>query len=315
MHQNQHILIAIYYRRKMFDLVTVGHFTIDLTCSPKIVTPEPTLGGSPTYVSVAAKKLSAKVSLISKVGEDFAHRHIAWLTAHGIDLSGLKMIKGASTTRFILNYVNWKRQLQLKSQAPPIMPEDIPNSLRARVVHIAPVANEISPNIVDKLRKQTDTLSIDPQGFIREIDVNGNVHLKRWEDQLVLEQIDVYKSSHSEIRMATGLADLKLGMEKIRNYGAKIVIVTEGIKGSKLLFEGKLYDVPACKPKIVRDPTGAGDTFIGAFLVEYLAGKDPLWCACVGSASASFVVEGVGTEVFGEKEDIYLRARKIYGKM
>jgi len=299
----------------MFDLVTAGHFAIDLISSPKITTPKPTLGGPPTYVSVAAKKVDAKVSVISKVGEDFSSRHIAWLNANGVDLSGLKRIKGASTTRFILKYTNCRRQLQLKSRAPPILPEDIPNSLRVKVVHIAPVANEISRNLVDKMRTLTNVLSLDPQGFVREFDANGNMRLKRWHDQQVLEQIDLYKSSSNEIRMVTGLADLQMAMEKIRDYGAKIVVVTKGLKGSKLLFEGKLYDIPACKPKIVRDPTGAGDAFIGAFLAEYVKGKDPVWCACTGSASASFVVEGVGPEVFGEKEEIYARASEIYGKM
>jgi len=299
----------------MFDLVTVSHFAIDLISSPKITTPKPTLGGPPTYVSVAARKLDARVSVISKVGEDFSSRHIAWLNANGVDLSGLKRIKGASTTRFILKYTDWKRQLQLKSRAPPILPEDVPTSLRAKAIHIAPIANEISPNLVDKLRTSTNLLSLDPQGFVREFDAKGNIHLKRWDDQQTLEQIDLYKSSSREIKAVTGLADLRLAMEKIYDYGAKIVIVTRGIKGSKLLFDGKLYDIPACKPKIVRDPTGAGDAFIGAFLAEYVRGKEPVWCACVGSASASFVAEGVGPEVFGEKEETYARASEIYGKI
>jgi len=299
----------------MFDLVTVGHFCVDLITSPKITTPEQTLGGPPTYVSLAARKLDAKVSVVSKVGEDFSDRHIAWLNANGVDLSGLKRIKGASTTRFVLKYTNWKRRLQLKSQAPPILPEDVPSSLQAKAIHMAPVAKELSRNVVDKLRTLTDTLSLDPQGFVREFDARGNAHLRKWEDQKLLEKIDLYKSSSSEIRMVTGLADLGLAMEKIHDYGAKIVIVTRGMKGSKLLFEGKLYDVPACKPKIIRDPTGAGDAFVGAFLAEYVRGKDSLWCACIGSASASFIVEGVGPEVFGEREEIYARASEIYGRM
>jgi len=299
----------------MFDLVTVSHFAIDLISSPKITTPKPTLGGPPTYVSVAARKLDARVSVISKVGEDFSSRHIAWLNANGVDLSGLKRIKGASTTRFLLKYTDWKRQLQLKSRAPSILPEDVPTSLRAKAIHIAPIANEISPNLVDKLRTSTNLLSLDPQGFVREFDAKGNIHLKRWDDQQTLEQIDLYKSSSREIKAVTGLADLRLAMEKIYDYGAKIVIVTRGIKGSKLLFDGKLYDIPACNPKIVRDPTGAGDAFIGAFLAEYVRGKEPVWCACVGSASASFVAEGVGPEVFGEKEETYARASEIYGKI
>jgi 2-dehydro-3-deoxygluconokinase len=316
LHQNQFIYLSFSITNgKMFDLVTAGHFAIDLISSPKITTPKPTLGGAPTYVSVAAKKMDAEVSVISKVGEDFSSRDIAWLNAHGIDLSGLKRIKGASTTRFILKYINWRRQLQLKSKAPPILSEDVPDSLRAKVVHIAPVANEISRNLVDKMRTLTNVLSLDPQGFVREFDANGNVHLKRWHDQQVLEQIDLYKSSLSEIRVVTGLTDLQLAMEKIRDYGARIVIVTIGMKGSKLLFEGKLHDIPACKPKMVRDPTGAGDAFIGAFLAEYVKGNDPVSCACIGSASASFVVEEVGPDVFGEKEEICARANKIYEKV
>lgn len=316
LHQNQFIYLSFSITKgKMFDLVTVGHFAIDLISSPKITTPKPTLGGPPTYVSVAAEKLDAKVSVISKVGEDFSSRHIAWLNINGVDLSGLKRIKGASTTRFILKYTNRRRQLQLKSRAPPILLEDIPNSLRAKVVHIAPVANEISRKLVDKMRTLTNVLSLDPQGFVREFDGNGNVHLKRWHDQQLLEQIDVYKSSLGEIRMVTGLADLQLAMEKIRDYGARMVIVTRGTKGSKLLFEGKLYGIPACKPKIVRDPTGAGDAFIGAFLAEYAKGKDPVSCACIGSSSASFAVEGVGPDMFGEKEEIFARASRIYEKV
>ena len=62
------------------------------------------------------------------------------------------------------------------------------------------------------------------------------------------------------------------------------------------------------------DPTGAGDVFIGAFLTEYISQKDSLWCACVGSAAASLVVEGVGPTFFGEKEEVYRRASLIYEK-
>ena len=299
----------------MFDLVTVSHFAIDLITSPKITKPKQTLGGPPTYVSLAARKLDAKVSVISKVGEDFSDSYIGWLKANGVDLSGLKRVKGASTTRFTLKYSNWKRRLQLKSQAPPILPEDVPSSLQARAIHVAPIANELPRNVVDKLQKLTDTLSLDPQGFVRGFDAKGNVHLRRLGDQKLLEQIDLYKSSSIEIRMVTGLTDLQLAMEKIQDYGAKIVIVTRGMKGSKLLFEGRIYNIPACKPRVIRDPTGAGDAFIGAFIAEYLKGKDPVWCACVGSASASFVVEGLGPGVFGEKKEIYARATETYGKV
>ena len=96
----------------------------------------------------------------------------------------------------------------------------------------------------------------------------------------------------------------------MHDLGPEIVIVTMGAKGSVLSVQGATYDVPACKSKRVVDPTGAGDVFIGGFLTEYIRQKDPFWCACVGSAAASLVVEDVGTTFFGEKEEIYRTSKR-----
>ncbi|NIR86357.1 hypothetical protein GWO13_01840 [Candidatus Bathyarchaeota archaeon] len=298
----------------MFDLVTVGHLAIDQILTPKISTPEPTLGGPPTYVSLSARKLGAKVSMISKVGKDFPDKYVTWLKSNGVDLSGLKKVRDASTTRFLLSYGKGERQLQLKSRAPPISPEDVPSALRAKAVHVAPIANELPRSVIDKLRGLADILSLDPQGFVRRFDRQGNVKLGRWEENRILRQIDIYKSSFSEIKTATGLNDLQLAVQKIHSYGPRIVMVTRGLKGSTLFLDGELYEIPACKPRVVKDFTGAGDAFIGAFLAEYVQGKDAVWCACVGSAASSFVVESLGPTVFGEKKETYKRAAETYEK-
>jgi len=297
----------------MFDLVTVGHFAIDLITSPKIAYPKPTLGGPPTYASLAARKLDAKVSVISKVGEDFPDEYVAWLNANEVNLSGLKQVKRAKTTGFTIKYRGKERRLQLRTLAPPITPRDIPRFLKAKAVHVAPIAGEVIPETIHELRRLTDTLSLDPQGFVRKFNREGNVSPRRWANPQVLGEIDVYKSSTNEIKMVTGLTELRSTMRKIQDYGAKIVMVTRGLRGSTLLYAGNFYDIPACKPRIVQDPTGAGDAFIGAFLAEYVKGKEPRWCACVGSAAASLVTEGVGPTVFGERKEVYARAAKIYG--
>ena len=66
--------------------------------------------------------------------------------------------------------------------------------------------------------------------------------------------------------------------------------------------------------QVLVDPTGAGDVFIGGFLTEYLRQKESIWCACVGSAAASVVVEGLGPTYFGTKDEIYPRAKVLYEK-
>ncbi|MEM0313696.1 MAG: PfkB family carbohydrate kinase, partial [Candidatus Bathyarchaeia archaeon] len=57
---------------------------------------------------------------------------------------------------------------------------------------------------------------------------------------------------------------------------------------------------------------GAGDAFIGGFLAEYLLGSDILWCAYVGSAVASIVIESIGPTFSLSKYEIYQRARTLY---
>jgi len=299
----------------MFDLVTVSNFTIDLIISPQIVNPSPTLGGPPTYVSLVARQLGSKVAVISKVGKDFSKEYILWLKANNIDLSGLKLVKEAWTTRFILKYKNGKRQLQLRNRAPTIFPEDVPNSLNAKIIHISPVTNEVAKETVDRLRTLTDLLSLDPQGFVRKFDNKGKVHLKKWKNLAILEKIDIFKSTSEEMRAVIGLSNLRLAMRKIHELGVKVVLVTKGAKGSALFFEEKFYDIPLYRPKILLDPTGAGDTLIGAFLAEYVKGENPVWCACVGAGAASVKIESIGSTLLGGKEEIYKRAAKIFKKV
>ena len=108
--------------------------------------------------------------------------------------------------------------------------------------------------------------------------------------------------------------NLKPAIKAIHDVGVETVIVTMGAKGSVLSVEGAQYNIAACPSQVLVDPTGAGDVFIGGFLTEYLRQKESLWCACVGSAAASCVVEGLGPTYFGKKEEIYRRANSLYEK-
>jgi sugar/nucleoside kinase (ribokinase family) len=297
----------------MFDMVTIGHFAIDFIKPPGRHLTKHMLGGPPTYISIAAGKLGAKVSVISKVGEDFPPEHIRWLNKHAVDLSGLKKIEGASTTSFVLDYRGeGERTLILKNRAPQIEAGDIPCSFEAKVVHIAPVANEISREALLRLQGLTSVVSLDPQGFLRRFDKNGVMYLREMENPEILGKVDVFKASQGEIEAVTGKSDLAQAIRKVCEHGVKTVIVTRGAEGALLYFKDKLYRVPAAKPRVAVDTTGSGDVFMGAFLAEYTQGKDPLWCASVGSASASFVVEKLGPRGFGSEKEVYERAAKVY---
>ncbi|MBS7647478.1 MAG: carbohydrate kinase family protein [Candidatus Bathyarchaeia archaeon] len=299
-----------------FDITIVGHLCIDSISLPNKQSPYTILGGSAAYTSLSAKRLGANVSIISKVGGDFPKAYLWWLSQEGIDLTGVLRIEGEKTTRFELKYDSSmsNRTLRLLSKAPVIKVEDLPNLLDTKVAHIAPIADEIPYDVTEKMKKSTEVLSIDPQGLVRAFDENGTVVSKPLEDKRVLELVNIYKSSKEEIEAITGMADLRAAIRSIHDFGVETVIVTMGIKGAAISIDGTVYEIPVYTPDKIVDPTGAGDAFIGGFLAEYVQGKEVLWCACVGSAAASAVVEGVGPTLIGSGSQIRQRAELLYEK-
>lgn len=304
------------FKFESFDIVSVGHFSIDSISLPGRRLPYIILGGSVAYVSLAAKRLGANVSIISKVGGDFPQAYLWWLSQEGIDTSKVNKVQQEKTTKFELKYSDdmLNRTLRLTSKAPPIDIEDLPNSLEAKAVHLAPIANEISYEVAEKLAEYADVVSLDPQGLVRVFDEDGLATNGPLKDKHILELVDIFKSSRGEIEAVTGMADLQQAIKAVHDFGVETVIVTLGVKGAILSIGGAIYEIPAYTPNKLVDPTGAGDAFIGVFLAEYTRGKEALWCACAGAAVASTVVEGVGPTFFGDKEEIYRRANALYEK-
>jgi sugar/nucleoside kinase (ribokinase family) len=300
----------------LFDIVTVGHFAIDFIKIPARVGTKPTLGGPPTYVSLAAKKLGANVSVISKVGRDFPDRYIQFLESRGVNLSSLKKDKDVLTTSFLLNYdLSGERELVLKNRAPSIDADDIPDDLNSKAVHIAPIANEIPHKTLLKLQASDSVVSLDPQGFVRKFKEDGKMYLEQPENSYFLKGVNVFKASYSEAKAIIGQSDPNKIVKNLHEKGIKIILITKGVEPTLLFAEDKMYLVPSAKPKVTVDTTGAGDVYIGAFLTAFVRGEEPLWCACVGSAAASFVVEKYGPSGFGSEKKVHMRAAQVYNEV
>ena len=298
------------------DVAVAGHFSVDTLVLPTRKSPFVILGGSVAYTSLAAKRLDAQVSVISRAGGSFPQAYLWWLEQEGIDISAVKRYPEEPTTSFELTYTKdfVQRTLQLKSKGQPLALEDLPKGFRAKAVHLAPIANEISYEAAEQLKQCADIISLDPQGLLRSFDEQGNVSRNAPVDNRIFSLINIYKSSQNEIYALTGETELKAAIKAIHDVGVETVIITSGAKGSVLSVEGTQYTIAACPSQVLVDPTGAGDVFIGAFLTEYLRQKESLWCAAVGSAASSMIVEAIGPTYCGKKEEIYQRATVLYEK-
>ncbi len=298
------------------DLIVVGHFSIDTLNLPSRTSPFNVLGGAAAYTSFTARRLETSVSVISKVGGNFPQAYLWWVEQEGINISAVTRINDDPSTGFELTYSKdlSDRVLKLKSKGTPLTLQDLPKDFHARAIHLAPIANELSYEVIEELKKHADTIALDPQGLIRTFDEEGNVAENALVDNQIFSLINIYKSSQNEIVALTGETELKHAIKAIHDVGVETVIVTMGAKGSVLSVEGAQYNIGICPSEVLVDPTGAGDVFIGGFLTEYLHGKESLWCAAVGSAAASCVVEGLGPTYFGKKDLIYQRAQEMFTK-
>jgi sugar/nucleoside kinase (ribokinase family) len=88
----------------VFDIISVGHFTVDSILLPDRKNPFIVLGGSAAYVSLTARHLNARVAVVSKVGNDFPEAYRWWLGQEGIDLLNVAKDDNSQTTRFELKY-------------------------------------------------------------------------------------------------------------------------------------------------------------------------------------------------------------------
>jgi len=299
----------------MFDIATVGHFSIDFIVLPGETRPKRRLGGPPVYTSLSAKMLGATVSVVSKVGWDFPKRYLEWLRRRGIDLLGLKVDHHSQSTSFqIKYYLSGERDMILRSKGPPIYLEDL-QGVEAKALHISPIANEVSIDSVRKMVGKDSLISLDPQGLLRHFDSCGRVTLHKLDDLSFLSSVGILKASENELKILLGVENALKALRKARDLGVKIAIATIGGRGAFISLNDKIFNIPAAKPRRIVDPTGAGDVFIGAFLAEYLRGEDALWCACVGSSAASFVIEEVGPKGFRGMREVHRRATQIYSRI
>jgi len=70
----------------------------------------------------------------------------------------------------------------------------------------------------------------------------------------------------AELAFISGEADLESGARRLIASGAGNVLVTRAERGSVLVLREGIFHIPAFPPALSADPTGAGDTYLAAFL-------------------------------------------------
>jgi len=92
------------------------------------------------------------------------------------------------------------------------------------------------------------------------------------------------------------------------------IITTLGAEGSRLEENGKETRIGAVPPKLVADPTGAGDAYRGGLLKGLVSGLPLVEAAAMGATAASYCVECLGTQAHSYTiEEFQARHSEFFG--
>ena len=94
----------------------------------------------------------------------------------------------------------------------------------------------------------------------------------------------------------------------------RALIVTLGAEGSRVLADGRVYDIPAARPERVVDPTGCGDAYRAGLMYGMLKGYDwPTAGRLAGLLGAMKIASRGGQNHRFGPEEVADRFRSEYG--
>lgn len=302
------------------EYVVVGGLSVDHVANASGETRLDQFGGNGAYGSAGARIWAGpgKVGLVARCGEGFSEDWIRRASDAGIDVSGVRRLPAPHTLLGGLIYdergdrdgyvsrddvVRTRGKGSNLDMSPLFLHRaqtdfgadgtDIPAAYAsARAVQLAPRYLNKQRSCVDFFERngKKPLIVLDPMHFY--------MYLERSEDMGALfGRVDAVLPSEAEITHLLGPCEPLDGARYLAELGARTVVVKLGGDGCMVYRPGRdeAVRLPVF-PAVVTDPTGAGDSFCGGFMVGLAETGDPVAAALYGTVSSSFVVEGFGAD-------------------
>jgi sugar/nucleoside kinase (ribokinase family) len=273
----------------MSDILVVGSLAYDTISTPagKV---DRALGGSANYFSLAAS-LYSKVRVVGVVGQDYDDADYKLLTSRKVDVQGLQKQPG-KTFHWSGQYkedmneaITLATDLNVFEHFNPELPESYRDS---KYVFLANIHPELQLRVLEQVQKPV-LVGSDTMNFWIMSQLPS---LKK-----VLSKVDVLLINEGESKLLSQKTNAIAAAKEILAMGPKAVVIKRGEYGFVLYSKEGYFVLPAYPISEVIDPTGAGDTFAGAFF-GYLAKRNlefdlhALKEACIhGCLLASYTVQ------------------------
>jgi ribokinase len=302
----------------MAKILVVGSLNMDLVVRvPHAPVPGETIlggdfetypGGKGANQAVAASRMGGEVTMVGRVG---------------IDSFGDRLIQSLVEDKIRTTHV-----IKDSSAATGIAMIAVAADGENMIVVASGVNSHLSIDDVDKARplmRETDILLVQLECPIKTItfavDLAKNYGIPvvfnpapgQPLSKALLKNVDYLTPNVPELLCLTGADDIDAGIQTLREWGVKNVIVTLGANGARVVTDELDKHLPAFEVTAV-DTTAAGDAFNGAFAVGLAEGKPLIDAVNLAMAAGALTATKRGAQASlptREAVDDFLRSHRM----
>ncbi len=252
------------------------------------------VGGNAANVSIGITRMGFKSSIVAEIGSDeFADKIINTLNSEKVSEKFLKKTQKASSFSVILNFKKERTIFEEHVEREHNFSFD---NLYTQWIYLTSMGDkwhDAYKKTLDYVLAKKVKLAFNP-GSKQLENIDEIEEILKISEILFLNKEEAAKIC--SVAVTNGDNFVRELILQIKNKGAKIVVITDGVNGSSLIDDqNNIISQKAIDANIV-EKTGAGDAFASGFLSGVMSGvsfKDAMeW----GSLNASSVISMVGAQ-------------------
>jgi sugar/nucleoside kinase (ribokinase family) len=275
------------------SLVIVGSLAFDTIETP-FARKEKIIGGSCSFAALAASYFT-QPKVVAVIGEDFPEKFMDQLRERGVDTRGVTREAG-KTFHWEGRYgedPNLRTTIKTDLNVfQDFKPQLLPDYAASDILFLG----NIDPDLQEDILKQVVKPRLTAMDTIQLwINTKFDALLR------VIREVDIFFANDEEVRIIADELNLITAGKKLLDMGPSLIVIKKGEHGALLMGKDFLFGTLAYPCEKVVDPTGAGDSFAGAFLgyLDKLQEFTPdvfRKAAVFGSVMASFTIEDFSVE-------------------
>ena len=312
----------------MKKVVTIGEIVVEIMAQETgkgflepLTLKGPFPSGAPAIFIDQVAKLGQPCGMIACVGpDDFGQLNINRLKHDGVDVSAIRVVPEAVTgSAFVRYQEDGSRDFvfNIKQSANGHLKQTAEtDAFLAKADHLHVMGSslfskpvvDLTLAAIDLIKAKGGTITFDPNIRKEMLDLPG----MRQAMGQIIEKADIFLPSGTELYLFTDAKDEAGAISELLDRGMKAVILKRGSQGASYFDKDRHLHQKAYQVEEI-DPTGAGDSFGGAFVTAWLRGDDPADALRLSVATGALAVTQKGPmEGTSDRDEIerFLRANE-----